>query len=172
MDENRIHESHKRNRLEGYDYGSEGVYFLTLCTEGRRNLLSRIVARGILDAPETELTSYGKVLKEAIDYLNQARENICVEEYVIMPNHLHILVRITKACKGASGMPRATDAVIPRFVSFLKRYTNRTSGKQLWQTSYYDHIIRSEADFWKHLRYIEENPAKWLEDQYYREEAP
>ena len=161
MEESRMHKLHKRNRLEGYDYGNEGVCFLTLCTEERRNLLSRIVARGILDAPEMELTSYGKILKEAIDYLNQAWENICVEEYVIMPNHLHIPVRVTKACKGASGMSRATAAVIPRFVSPLKRYTNRTSGKQLWQTSYYDHIVRDEADFLKHLRYIEENPAKW-----------
>ena len=94
-----------------------------------------------------------------------------MQKYVIMPNHLHILLQVTQTSTGASGMPRATDAVVPRFVSSIKRFTNRSCGIRLWQKSYYDHIIRDEADYLKHLQYIEDNPAKWLEDQYYMEEA-
>ena len=165
------HKTHKPNRLEGYDYGSEGVYFLTVCTDNRRNFLSRIVARGILDAPETELTPFGRAVEEALQHLDRAWGSIKVLKYVIMLNHIHILLHVTETCASASRMPRATDAVVPKFVSSIKRFTNRSCGICLWQKSYYDHIIRDEADYLKHLRYIEDNPAKWLEDQYYMEET-
>lgn len=171
MSEKRLFPPHKPNRLEGYDYGSEGVYFLTICTENRRSYLSRIVARGILDAPETVLTSYGRIVEETLLHLDREWRSIHVQKYVIMPNHLHILLQVTETSMGASGMPRATDAVVPRFVSSIKRFTNRSCGIRLWQKSYYDHIIRDEADYLEHFRYIEDNPAKWLEDQYYMEET-
>ena len=87
------HKTHKPNRLEGYDYGSEGVYFLTVCTDNRRNYLSRIVARGILDAPETELTPCGRVVEEALLHLDRAWGSIKVLKYVIMLNHIHILLQ-------------------------------------------------------------------------------
>lgn len=155
-------EFHKRNRLEDYDYSSEGIYFLTLCTENRRQILSRIVARVIPDAPEIELSDFGKMIDDAIAFLNEHWNTISILSYVIMPNHVHILVQV----HGASGMTRATTAVIPRFVSALKRFTNRGCSQSLWQKSYYDHVIRDEADYLTKASYIETNPSKWLEDEY------
>lgn len=66
-------------------------------------------------------------------------------------------------------MPRPTDAVIPKLISSLKRYTNRKAGASLWQGSYYDHIIRDENDYLRVWAYIDQNPARWAEDEYYRE---
>ncbi|MBE6984716.1 MAG: hypothetical protein E7434_03720 [Ruminococcaceae bacterium] len=154
---------HKKNRLENYDYSSDGIYFLTVCTEQRKWLLSRIVARGIPDAPATELTSNGEAAKDAIAFLDKNWDCLSILKFVIMPNHIHLLVRVW----GASGMPRATDAVIPKFVSALKRYTNRQCGQQLWQKSYYDHVIRDETDYLTKATYIENNAAKWAEDEYF-----
>lgn len=63
--------------------------------------------------------------------------------------------------------PRPTNALIPQFLSSLKRYTNRKAGRALWQTGYHDHIVRDEADYQRVWSYIETNPAKWEEDLYY-----
>lgn len=159
----------KPNRLEGYDYSQSGVYFLTVCTKGRLKILSRIVGRGLRDAPMVELTETGMAVDAAICYLHEHMDGISVESYVIMPNHLHLLIRVTE---GASGRPRPTvncrqNAAIPRFISSMKRYTNRVCGQQLWQNSYYDHIVRDEKDYLTRQRYMENNPARWADDPYY-----
>lgn len=65
------------------------------------------------------------------------------------------------------GMQRPTDALIPKLISSLKRFTNRFCNKEIWQDSYYDHIIRDDNDYLTHWRYIDNNPAKWAEDEYY-----
>ncbi len=152
-------------RLKGYDYSGAGYYFITACTKERRNVLSSVVGRGILDAPLAEVTEYGKLEEEAILFLSDKSEYIGVDKYVIMPNHIHLILQVSK--NGASGKPRPTEALVPKFMSSLKRYTNRKAGCDLWQRSYYDHIIRSEPDYLRIWQYIDTNPAKWREDEYY-----
>ncbi|MBE6945541.1 MAG: hypothetical protein E7459_05580 [Ruminococcaceae bacterium] len=86
--------------------------------------------------------------------------------------------RATPECKlCASGMPRATPCVselsspanrtIPKFVSALKRFTNRQCGTALWQNDYHDYIVRDERELFEIWQYIENNPARWLDDKYY-----
>ena len=150
-------------RLKGYDYSQNGGYFVTFCTKNRVQILSRIVGRGFPDAPQIELTSIGETVRDAIGYLEDHTDGLSVEHFVIMPNHVHLLLTF----EGASGMPRPTNMQLPRFMSSLKRYTNRICGRSLWQTSYHDHVIRDENDFLSHWHYIESNPAKWQEDEYY-----
>ncbi len=86
-----------------------------------------------------------------------------------MPNHLHILIRIDTGLEGSSGTPTPTNSKIAAYVSTLKRMTNKQIGSNIWQRSYYDHIIRNEEDYINHLQYIDENPRKWLigKDEYY-----
>ncbi len=64
-------------------------------------------------------------------------------------------------------MPPPTNAVISSFVSTFKRFCNKRIGCNIWQCSYNDHITRDEEDFLHHLKYIDENPAKWSSDKYY-----
>ena len=54
----------------------------------------------------------------------------------------------------------------------LRGFTNREAGQSLWQTSYYDHVIRSEADAFRVREYMENNPARWQEDRYYTADLP
>ena len=72
---------------------------------------------------------------------------------------------------GRSGAPAPTpaNARVPRYVSTLKRFVNKECKCDIWQRSYYDHIIRNEADYLEKSDYIINNPAKWAEDEYFTE---
>lgn len=171
-------------RLGGWDYGGAGWYFITVCAKERRCIFSTIhrnpsdtscVGRGIPDAPQimrdipdvpkVELTQYGELIEQALTFLDSHSERLRIDKYVIMPNHIHLILQVSAG--GVSGKPRPTEALIPKFISSLKRYTNRQAGRMLWQTSYYDHIIRDEADYLRIWQYIDANPAEWEEDEYY-----
>ena len=82
----------KTPRYQYCDYNSEGEYFITICTQNRRCILSRVVGTGVLDCPQTELTSCGKIADKYIKQLNDFYDYLSVEEYVIMPNHVHVLL--------------------------------------------------------------------------------
>ena len=150
-----------RTRLKGYDYNSPGTYFLTLCTENRRCILSRIVGTGVLDGPRMELLPYGEVAEKYIRQFDDFFENICVDGYTIMPNHIHILLTV----KGREEPAAASrDTVVSHFVSTFKRFCNKEYGKNIWQYRSYDHIIRDQRDFDAHMKYISENPLGWEKD--------
>ena len=165
----------KYTRLQNFDYNSAGVYFITICTKDRQCILSRVVGTGVLDCPKIELTKYGEIADKYINQLNNFYEHLSVEGYVIMPNHIHILLFIKE--NGQSGTPDPTKERIDRansglskFISTFKRFCNKEYGKNIWQTRSNDHIIRNRQDYEEHLRYIYENPTRWYYDELYSEE--
>ena len=89
----------KTTRLKGADYNQNLAVFLTICTKERRCILSRIVGTGVLDGPQIELTKYGRIADKYIHQLNDFYDDISVESYVIMPNHIHIMLWIKGAKK-------------------------------------------------------------------------
>ena len=85
----------KHPRLKEYDYSQNGCYFVTSCTNNRQEILCRIaVGRGDLTPPSTELTPWGKTVEKYIFGIEKAYPHISVDHYVIMPNHVHLLLRI------------------------------------------------------------------------------
>ncbi len=159
----------KEIRLKEYDYSTNGAYFVTVCTKGRKQILSTIcVGGGILDAPYIELTEKGEIVREQFEIMNHLYEDINVKHYVIMPNHIHFIIEISKS-GGTSGRPSPTrsNSAVSKYVGTFKRFTDKKCSVELWQRSYYDHIIRSEADFLEKQNYILSNPVKWVEDEYY-----
>ncbi len=162
----------KKTRLEGADYNSNKVVFLTICTKDRRCILSKIVGTGVLDGPKIELTQYGKIADKYINQLNSFYDNISLENYVIMPNHIHMLLWIKENENGPSGTPVPTiqNTIPSRFVSTFKRFCNKECGENIWQYRSYDHIIRNTKDCEEHIKYIYENPMKWYYDELYLEE--
>ena len=162
----------KRNRLEKYDYSSTGAYFITICTEGRREILSRIVVGGdVLDAPKNEkLLPYGKIAEKYIHQLNNFYNDIVVDRYVIMPNHIHIMLFVSENGASRTSPPTKQHATVSKFVSTFKRFCNKEYGENIWQRSYYDHVIRDRQDYEEHARYIMENPARWYYDELYTTE--
>ena len=158
----------KEPRLIHWDYSTRGAYFLTICTAEKQCTLSKIsVGGGVLDAPEPQLSAYGKIVEKTILDLDRHCPYLSVDKYVIMPNHIHLLVSVTDSGASRTPPPTPANALIPRMVSTLKRFSDKACGVSLWQRSYYDHIVRSERDYLEIRRYIENNPAKWAEDRYY-----
>lgn len=154
----------KPNRLKEYDYSDTGVYFITICTKDRKRLLSEIkVGFGIYDKPQVCLSEYGIITEKYLKKISNEHVDISVDHYVIMPDHIHMLVSVHKKL-GASQVPHPTNETIPKFVSLFKRYCNREVGWNMWQKSYFDHIIRNERDYYEYYVYIENNPIKWMFD--------
>ena len=158
----------KPNRLSSYDYDREGAYFITICTQDRKCMLSKIVGDDALGVPENRLTDMGKIVDKYIRSGNQM-DRITVVKYVIMPNHIHVLLTVDMN----SGTPRAsspTTAVIPRFVASLKRFSNQEIGENIFQRSFHDHVIRNQQDYLKIWEYIDNNPKQWELDCFYVKE--
>ena len=113
----------------------------------------------------------GKYIRQ----LNEYYTDLDVDSFVIMPNHIHLLLQIKEnevPESGPSGTPVPTkqNSVISRFVSTFKRFCNKEFGKNVWQSRSYDHVIRNQDDFDRHLKYIYENPFKWNADELYTNE--
>ncbi len=94
--------------------------------------------------------------------MNSQYDNVCIDKYVIMPNHIHLILEVKN--DGMSQAPSPTNAIVPKFISLFKRYCNREYGKNIFQRSFHDHIIRDENDYLKIWNYIDTNPQKWQED--------
>ena len=159
----------KKIRLQGFDYNKTGAIFLTICTKNRRCILSKIVGTGVPDGPIVELLPYGRIAKKYIEQLNDFYDKIDIVDYVIMPNHIHLLLFTKGEDIGPSGTPVPTvqNSLVSRFVSTFKRFCNKEYGENIWQYRSNDHIIRNRKDYEKHCKYIIENPLYWQYDKLY-----
>lgn len=154
----------KRNRLKGFDYSSNGAYFITFCTKDKKNVFWK--RRGAHCAPENSnlhLTREGIAADEAIVKIPQMYPMISVENYVVMPNHIHLLLMIHN---DGSAMRSPTISTV---INQLKGVITKKLGFSVWQTSFHDHIIRDIDDYEMIWEYIDANPFRWKEDCFYNE---
>ena len=86
----------KPTRLKEYDYSLTGAYFVTICTAGKKQILSKIVGEGLCALPQNILTPIGKDVEKSIEYINENYIGVNIEKYVIMPNHIHLIVVLHK----------------------------------------------------------------------------
>jgi REP element-mobilizing transposase RayT len=157
----------KHPRLNQYDYSSPGAYFITICTENRRCLLSHIVGRGLGPA-ETVYTTYGKISKEQLFLLEERYSNLKIDRYVIMPNHIHAILILDEAV-GINPRPTITD-IICAYKSLTTRECKKVQPiDKMFQTSFYEHVIRGQADYDEIVEYIANNPKRWELDKLYSE---
>ena len=166
--------SNRKNiRIPNFDYGQNGAYFITICVKDRKPILSDIVEDEI---PNVKLTKFGEIADKYIKKLSDFYDHLSVESYVIMPNHIHILLFIRKNIhtleNGQSGTPVPTNveranSICSQFVSTFKRFCNKEYGENIWQARFNDHIIRNREDYEEHLKYIYENPMCWCYDELY-----
>lgn len=160
--------SRKPNRLKGFDYSENGVYFITICVQNKEHILSKItVGEG---SPLPKLTAYGQIADKYIRQINERYPTVLVEKYVVMPNHIHILAEIYNEPFG-TGDPSPT---INSVIAWMKYQTakqinkvRKTPGVRVWQRSFYDHIVRGQQDYDEIWKYIDENPLRWESDCFY-----
>ena len=150
----------KQLRLKNYDYKNNGAYFITICTVGKRHILGKIVGGDAYIAPNIELSEYGVTVEKYVKNIKG------MDTYTIMPNHIHMIIRIGIDSDGTMWASSPTRG-IPQLIKSFKTMVSKECGTTIFQRSYYDHIIRSEADYMEKQKYILTNPGKWVEDEYY-----
>ncbi len=158
----------KPTRLKEYDYSQNGAYFVTICTEGRKCILGEIgaieyVGEAALCLPKINLSQYGKIVDQYIKNIDDVYTGITVEKYVIMPNHIHLLILISRK----DGRQRAASPTISGIVKGIKSLVTKEIGGNIFQRSFHDHIIRNEKDYLEIWQYIDTNHLKWQEDCFY-----
>lgn len=149
----------KQNRLSCFDYNIPHPYFITICTADKRCVLGRVVGESIALPPHIELTNWGKVVDAAIREIPVRYPMLKLDKYVIMPNHLHLILWITETADNAP--------TISHVVQQMKGFVTKQLGVSIWQKSFHDHVIRGEPDYQEIWEYIENNPLKWTLDRYY-----
>ena len=153
----------KQNRLTEYDYSTPNAYFITVCTEKRKNLFWMDVG-AIIDRPKNvPLTNLGIIAQRCIEDIPKHYPAISVDHYVIMPNHIHLLLQINTDVNGRSMIAPTISTV----VRLMKGTVSKQAGFAVWQKGFYDHVIRNDNDYRDIWNYIEGNPSKWTEDKLY-----
>ena len=162
----------KQNRLELYDYSSYGAYFITICTLNKECLFwakgqPNFVGEDIILPPENvNLTALGEIVAESIQAIPEYYPNIEVLDYVIMPNHVHLILFIPDTCGRMISSPTNKGSIVTA-IGQMKRYVSKKVGFPIWQKSFHDHIIRSREDYEQIAKYIYENPIRWQYDCFY-----
>ena len=151
----------KPNRLTEYDYGTPNAYFITICTDKRKNLFWENMGLPIAAPKEVRLSAYGSIVDRAITNISTYYPAISVDNYVIMPNHIHLLLQISST---GSGRPMVAPTVSTA-IQQMKGIVSKQAAFSVWQKSFYDHVIRGEQDYREIWEYIEGNPIRWEQDR-------
>lgn len=141
----------KNPRLSGFDYSSQNYYFVTIVTKGRRCNLSDIV-KG-----QVKYKIYGKIAAEQIEKIPMYFADVQIDRYVVMPNHVHMIVVLAKE----------KSSLLGRVVGNYKAGVSRRCGEAVWQRPYHDHVIRGPLDYEEIAQYIENNPIRWEMDKFH-----
>ena len=137
---------------------------MTICTQNRKNILSKIVGEG---SPLPQLSLYGEIVEKWIRKIPEKYPKISVDRYVIMPNHIHILLSIVK--DDGRGDPSPT---VDTMIGWLKYNATKeinkirgSAGEKIFQRSFFDHIVRNRDDYYEICKYIYENPRRVLHNK-------
>lgn len=152
----------RKIRLSQYDYSFNGLYFITICTKNRKRLLSEIQldTATIPQPPKIMLTIYGRLVEDSILRMETFYPEVRILNYVVMPNHVHLLLFLY------SDKDKKSPSV-SQIIQQFKGAVTKQAGFPIWQSRFYDHVVRSEKDLQDIVTYIENNPASWAEDEYF-----
>lgn len=158
-----IHHRHTI-RLNHYNYSKNGMYYITICTKDRRNLFCDIVNKKII------LNEYGKIVECEILKTNEINKNVKIINHIIMPNHIHMIMRIYNTqCTALNAkntdMWKKSKMIIPKTIQQLKAIISKKAKCSIWQRNYYEYIIRNTEELNKIRKYIQDNPQNWEHDK-------
>ena len=153
-------------RLSEFDYSTPGFYFITICTFHKKLVF------GLVQDGRVLLNHCGEIATDHLVLVQHHIENVFIDKYVVMPNHIHMILQIVEAGKEQPKSVRLhsqkSTQIVPKVVQMYKASVTRSLGMSgLWQRSYYEHVIRNEVDYSRIWEYIDTNPIKWEMDAYY-----
>jgi putative transposase len=166
---------HRRSiRLPEYDYSQEGAYYITICTQYRKCLFGEIRNGKIA------LSECGRIVDDWWQQIPVQYSGVVLDEYVIMPNHIHAIIIINGDAVNPVGaiheLPlqrrvKRRVMALPKIIGYFKMNSARqinqmhnTPGCPVWQRNYWEHIIRNERSLYKIREYIRNNPLYWATD--------
>ena len=164
----------KKIRLDNYDYSSSGAYFITVCVKERccllweeKSLVKPEIRNDYIYTPDFELSETGLIIEKEIENFNTIYKDIKIDNYCIMPDHVHMIITIEQDVAATCGRHSETSENnsvpdIPRIMKQFKGKITKMVGFPLWQKSYYDRIIRNETEYRAKWEYIDDNPRRWL----------
>ena len=148
--DDRFH-SRKSPRLKNYDYSQPNYYFVTICTSGKRRIFGEA----------GNLNEYGKVAEQGLREIPKHFPQVCVDKYVVMPNHIHAILVLKEQTANLS-------VILGQYKSYVARRIHRIEPDQsVWQVSFHDHVIRDQKGYEKIWLYIESNPSNWQKDCFF-----
>ena len=172
---------HRRSiRLKGRDYSQEGYYFVTICTKNKIECFGKIINGRMV------LNEHGGIVNQCWHDLPNHYHNCRLDEFTIMPNHIHGIVIIDNSdtemnsvvgtgCVVGTGLKPVPTGIkqysLSEIIRGLKTFSSRKINEQnpnltfRWQKSFYDHIIRNEKSLDKIREYIRNNPPQWELDK-------
>lgn len=183
MPDNGDHLHHRRTiRLPGYDYASQGAYFVTICTDDRAHLF------GVIEDDEMHCNVLGEIAADCWREIPVHFPHAAIDAFVVMPNYVHGIVIINdnhpvgarhvvgvrhasplQSPETPRGTPRGSlGAIVGSYKSAVSRQINTlrgTPGVPVWQRNYYEHIVRDDDDYMRIVAYISDNPRRWADDR-------
>jgi len=172
-------------RLQNWDYGWDASYFVTICTEGMQKFF------GDIEENKMILNEIGEIANYLwLEIANQF-QFVVIDEYVIMPNHIHGIILIEKLAESnpkdainrvstdegrptggfAGSMNPMLNENLSRIIRWFKgrvSFECRTLDPVFaWQSRFHDHIIRNEESYHTISTYIKNNPSNWEDDKFY-----
>lgn len=153
----------KRNRKLNFDYSSEAIYFVTICIQNRIHYFGKV------ESGKMNLSNFGTIAHEKCIWLENQYPYIEIHNFIIMPNHLHILLEIKNKdnflkIKSVSSLIGAYKTVVSKEIHLLGNIDFS------WQRSFHDHIVRSENSYENIYNYITNNPENWEKDKFHGDE--
>ena len=169
----------KSIRLKGYDYSQQGCYFVTICTKNRMPLFGEIAGG------EMNLNFWGRITDECWQAIPDHYPHVSLDEYVIMPNHIHGIIVINPS--GGVGVqnveplrheyqinqyqhiiPKSLGSIVRGFeIGVTKWFRHHTDIHTVWQRNFHDHVIRNEEGLNRIRQYIMDNPKNWEKDEFF-----
>ena len=146
----------KSPRISDYNYAKPNYYFITICTNNKKCFFGKA----------GNINQHGTIVKNSIDKIPEIYPQVTVDKYVVMPNHVHMILVI----HSVDNLISITRIVGQFKMSVSKEIRKINPDMKVWQRSFHDHIIRNERSYQKIWEYIENNPIKWEEDCFYIKE--
>ncbi len=183
MEKFRNNKNRKSQRLANYDYSQNGMYFISICTKNRQELFGEIKDGTMV------LNRSGEIVKNNLINISEYQENIFLDVFIVMPNHIHAIIEINYATLGVVGnnmgavgnivgavheppLQARRQMLMPKIIGKFKMLSAKeinillnNSGNPMWQRNYYDHIIRNDEALSKIREYIITNPERWERDR-------
>jgi len=154
-------------RLPEYDYSRSGAYFITICSFNKELVFGEIVDGRIV------LSEIGKIAAKYLEDIPNHFDNVFVDEYIIMPNHIHIIISIVGVQnfeplrhEYQKIVPKSIGSIVRAYKASVTKWCRENDYKKFnWQRNYFEHIIRNDEDHFRIKEYIQNNPLQWEIDE-------